>query len=128
MINVLEHLPDAVRAVEEVHRIARPACKVTIRVPYWNSPDMITDPTHKVFFNEHSFDFFDPTRGHCQERPYYTTARFKIIRASFYVRFMGRYLKISNTVLTRALALLARYLGGVIWVEEFEMMALKQTT
>src|SRR5215216_1054863 len=49
MIHVLEHLPDTIKILEEIHRICAPGAKVTIRVPYWNSPDMITDPTHKVF-------------------------------------------------------------------------------
>ncbi len=126
MINVLEHLPDTVRTVEELHRIAKPGCKVTIRVPYWNSPDMFTDPTHRAFFNEHTFDFFDPASECCQKRPYYTGARFTVERISSYLRIFGHYIKVSNRVLNTLLQFVARFLCGVIWVQEVQLVALKE--
>jgi hypothetical protein len=85
MINVLEHLPETIKTVEELHRIAAPGAKVTIRVPYWNSPDMITDPTHKANFNQHTFEYFDPAQRHCLERPYYSTARFRIQKIDYFI-------------------------------------------
>lgn len=36
MINVLEHLPDTIKAMEELHRISKHNCTIYIRVPYWN--------------------------------------------------------------------------------------------
>jgi len=125
MINVLEHLPDTIRAMEELHRISQPGCKLTIRIPYYNSPDMFTDPTHRAFFNEHTFDFFDPETRHCRERPYYSTARFKIERIYFYLRIFGLYVKIKNKIINAFLAMLASHFGGIIWVEEFDLQALK---
>jgi predicted SAM-dependent methyltransferase len=125
MVHVLEHLPETIRTVEEVHRIAAPDATVTIRVPYWNSPDMISDPTHKAFFNEYSFDYFDPVQRHCQERPYYSTARFQIRSKIFYTKVL-RYREVKAVPLQRALTLLARHLNGVIWVIEFDLVALKR--
>lgn len=126
LINVLEHLPDTIATLEELHRIARAEAKITVRVPFWNSPDMLADPTHKRSFSERTLDFFDPDFPECKDRPYYSSARFRIVRKSCYVRFIY-YLKISNTLLTSTLFFLARYLGAVVWVIEFDLRVLKYT-
>ena len=80
MKDVLEHLPDTIRTMEELYRITKPGAKVYITVPYWNSCTAIGDPTHVKLFNEFSFDFFDPTTWQCKGRPYYSKARFYIKR------------------------------------------------
>jgi SAM-dependent methyltransferase len=132
MINVLEHLSNMVKSMEEIHRITAPGAKVTIRVPYWNSRDMATDPTHKVFFSEYSFDYFDPDKTHCKLRPYYSTARFRIVAKHYYTffwwgfpRIQLAYRKVSTPSYQRILEALARHLGGVIWVMEFDLVTLK---
>ena len=45
--------PYAVKVMEEIWRISRNNAKVIIRVPYWNSSDCITDPTHRKQFNQY---------------------------------------------------------------------------
>ena len=35
--DVLEHLPDTLRTMEELYRITKPGASVYIAVPYWNS-------------------------------------------------------------------------------------------
>jgi SAM-dependent methyltransferase len=129
MINVLEHLANPIKQIEELHRISAPNAKVIIRVPYWNSRDMASDPTHKTAFSEYSFDFFDPTKAYCKERPYYSTARFHIAKKHFYTNItlfaLIAYPKISNAPLQAVMSGLARYFGGIIWVVEFELIALK---
>jgi len=124
MFHVLEHLKDTVQAMEELHRICKPGGKVSIRVPYWNSPDMITDPTHRTFFNEHSFDYFDPDKRHCKERPYYSKARFSIVKKHYYVKING-YRRVSSLKIQKILEHLARYFCGIIWVLEIELVAIK---
>lgn len=124
LINVLEHLPDTIATLEELHRIARPDAKVMVRVPYWNSPDMLADPTHLRSFSERTLNFFDPAFPECKDRPYYSTARFNIMRKSCYIRFFY-YLKINARFLTTPLFFLARYLGAVVWVIEFDLRAAK---
>lgn len=78
MKDVLEHLPDTIRTFEELYRITKPGAKIYISVPYWNSVTAYGDPTHVKFFNEFSFDFFDPDKDACKERPYYSSARLHI--------------------------------------------------
>ena len=124
LINVLEHLPDTIATLEELHRIARPDAKVMVRVPYWNSPDMLADPTHLRAFSERTLNFFDPAFPECKDRPYYSTARFNIMRKSCYIRFFY-YLKINARFLTTPPFFLARYLGAVVWVIEFDLRAAK---
>jgi len=61
MMHVLEHVerkhfPDFMR---ELHRICRPDALIHIEVPYYNSRNAWTDFTHKNFFTEDSFGYFD---------------------------------------------------------------------
>lgn len=81
--NVIEHLPDTVRTMEEIYRITRPGGSVFIGVPYWNSLEAWGDPTHKKVFTEEMFDFFDPTTWMGKQREYYTVARFKIEKITY---------------------------------------------
>jgi SAM-dependent methyltransferase len=124
MINVLEHLPETIKTIEELHRISKPGATLIIRVPYWNSPDMLADPTHKSAFSERTLNFFDPAFPECKDRPYYSTARFHIRRKYCYLKFF-LYLKLGATILTRPAFFIARYLGAIVWVIEFHLVASK---
>ena len=94
MKDVLEHLPDTIKTLEEIHRITKPNAKIYIAVPYWNSWEAVTDPTHKAQFNEFTFQFFDPNHWRCKNRPYYSSARFSIERQGYYIALFQPYLKI----------------------------------
>lgn len=96
MRDVLEHLPNTVRVMEELYRICKKGAKLYITVPYWNSFEAITDPTHVSQFNEFTFDFFDSSKRRCQTRPYYTNARFKIRKIGFGVAFLKPYIVIKG--------------------------------
>jgi ubiquinone/menaquinone biosynthesis C-methylase UbiE len=73
MRDVLEHLDDTIRVLEELHRICRPGAAVHIVVPHFSSNGAFTDPTHKRFFALASFDYV--TDGHPNN--FYTRARFR---------------------------------------------------
>jgi SAM-dependent methyltransferase len=123
MKDVLEHLPDTIAVMEELYRITAPGAKVYIAVPYWNSFESITDPTHKRSFNELTFEFFDPTKRRCQNRPYYSKARFVIRRQGYFIkpfaphldltRFFGPFY-VFNPILKWPLAFLASFFNNVI--------------
>jgi SAM-dependent methyltransferase len=83
MYDVLEHLDDFMRAMEELFRVLAPGGHCRISVPYWNSWCAYADPTHKRGFHEITFRFFDPESAYCKERPYYTKARFKVTEEKF---------------------------------------------
>jgi len=80
MVNILEHLPDTIRVLEEVWRMSQRDGHVHIEVPYYNSPGASQDPTHLRFFTEHSFDYFTPDNTtYLSAYNYYTKARFLIL-------------------------------------------------
>ncbi len=74
--SILEHLDNVVKAMEEIHRIAKPGALVDIAVPYWDGYGFATDPTHKTMFTEDTFEFFTGKADYA----YITSARFKIRR------------------------------------------------
>ena len=54
--NVLEHLNDPKRVLEELHRLSLSEGKIIIKVPYYHCKGAYNDITHKHFFNETTFD------------------------------------------------------------------------
>ncbi|MCR4337485.1 MAG: methyltransferase domain-containing protein, partial [Candidatus Omnitrophica bacterium] len=57
--SILEHVDDTVFIMEEIYRVCRKDAKVTIIVPYLKSTAAFKDPTHKRFFSERTFEYFD---------------------------------------------------------------------
>lgn len=79
--NVLEHLDDIVKVMEELHRIAKPSALVTIMVPFYSHRQAMTDPTHRHHFGLHSFDYF--VEGNAYAGLRYSDARFEILSVAF---------------------------------------------
>ncbi|GAJ05154.1 unnamed protein product, partial [marine sediment metagenome] len=73
MNDIIEHLTDTIRVMEECYRLLKSGGRVYIRVVYWNHKYAFSDPTHVKFFSDISFEFFTGKR-----RSYYTKARFKL--------------------------------------------------
>lgn len=101
MNNIIEHLPNSIKVMEEIYRILKKGGKVKIVTVYWNHYHSITDPQHISFFNEYSWDFYTG-----QRKGYYTKSRFKLesmeltydriarrlFRNEKLLRFLSRYL------------------------------------
>ncbi len=85
MDNVLEHLADIVRTMEEIHRILKPRSLVQIIVPHATSTLAFADPTHKHYFTEESFYYF--VKGF--DYNYYSDARFEIASVKHIVNGRG---------------------------------------
>lgn len=75
-IDVLEHVDDLIKVMEEIHRISKDGAEINIRVPHFSSTHAYGDPTHKHFFNTQSFDYF--TGGFSQYGAY-TRCKFEKI-------------------------------------------------
>ncbi len=90
--NVLEHLDDPIRVMEEVHRICKKQGTVKVIVPYFRSVWAFIDPTHKNFFTVDSFSYFDPRHPICH-RYDYTPARFYVECIIFNETLSNRLLK-----------------------------------
>lgn len=54
--NVLEHLEEPIKVLEELHRISKKGAIIKIIVPYYHCRGAYNDITHKHFFNEATFD------------------------------------------------------------------------
>jgi len=75
--HVIEHVPDVMALVSELHRITRPGGRITIVTPHYSNPDWPTDPTHRNHFNSYSLNCFVEDR---QLFPFYTDVRLKTQR------------------------------------------------
>jgi len=121
-IDVLEHLDNFVRSVEEIHRILKPKGSVMIRVPYWNSWCAYADPTHKRGFHEITFQFFDYRSPYYIQRDYYTKACFKIIDEAFVLSPGEPYfhipkvglIYIRNKLLKKIIGYFGNHFGNII--------------
>lgn len=90
--NVLEHLDNVLKVMEELHRISAPNAMIKVVVPYFRSPWACIDPTHKHFFTVNSFAYFDPVHPICQ-RYDYTLSRFSVEKIIFNETIPGRVIK-----------------------------------
>jgi SAM-dependent methyltransferase len=86
--DVLEHVDDVVKTLEELHRVSRAAASVHITVPHFSSANAFTDVTHRHWFGWNSFAPF--TTEH--ELNHYSGARFRrrTTRISFYRSILNR--------------------------------------
>lgn len=64
--HLLEHIRAPLPLLQELHRIARPDARLTVRVPYGSSDDAWEDPTHVRPYFTDSFGYFS--------QPYYWRA------------------------------------------------------
>lgn len=115
--NMIEHLPDTIGTMEEIHRIARPDSRVVITVVNWNSHYAAMDPQHARLFTENSFDFFGKRVG----RSYYTKARFEVARVDFFYDALAQRFLRSK----RLLRFLSFYLCNILQGLHFELRAVK---
>lgn len=80
--NVIEHLDDVLKVMEELHRISRSGGMIKVIVPYFRAKWAFIDPTHRHFFTVDSFSYFDPEHIH-NKLFNYSKARFKVERIVF---------------------------------------------
>src|SRR3989344_8190687 len=73
--NVLEHLKELIRVMEDLHRICKNDAEIEIIVPYFASFNAYKDPTHKTFFTFETFEYFTDDHNY----NFYTKSRFKIV-------------------------------------------------
>ena len=73
--DIIEHLTDTVKVMEEIHRVAKPDAIVKIRVPHYACWWGYSDPTHKKLFSPFSFDHFLENKLF----EHYTKVQFKLV-------------------------------------------------
>lgn len=57
--HVLEHIENIIPLMSELWRVAAPDCRLDVRLPYGLSDKAFADPTHKHYFFERSFKYFE---------------------------------------------------------------------
>ncbi len=122
--NILEHIDNLINIMEEIWRVTKKDALINIRVPYWNSIESITDPTHKRFFNESTFTFFDPNHPRGKLRSYYSKAKFRHNEIIFIVDFFG-HRRVKNRILKSFFSRLANKLCHIIVALEIELITVK---
>ena len=75
--HVIEHVPDVMAFVSELHRITRHGGRIRLVTPHYSNPDWPTDPTHRNHFNSYSFSCFMQDR---RLFPFYTDVELRPIR------------------------------------------------
>jgi SAM-dependent methyltransferase len=73
--DVIEHLDDLLKTIEEIHRVSRAGGVVHVVVPHFSSDGAFTDPTHRHYFGARTFEYM--VDGHSNS--FYTAARFRIL-------------------------------------------------
>lgn len=89
--NVLEHLSDIIKPMEELWRISKDKGIIKIWVPLYPGWSCFADPTHKKVFTYTTFNYFDPL----DHLNYYSKARFKIKKRLI---FFSSILRVLNLV------------------------------
>lgn len=56
--DVFEHVSDPLLFMRESHRILGPNGMLLIKSPHWQHRDAYTDPTHRRFCTEHTWDYW----------------------------------------------------------------------
>ena len=71
--DVLEHLDDLIKVMEEIHRVCCADAIVKVTVPHFSSANAFTDITHRHYFSVNSFNYFTGDN----EFGFYTAKRYR---------------------------------------------------
>jgi len=75
--DVIEHVREPIRLMEELHRIGRPGARIHLRTPHFSSALAYGDPTHRHYFGALAIhSLAEPRFGH------YTTVRFRAVHVT----------------------------------------------
>ena len=76
--HVLEHLTNVFNAMEEIYRVCKNGAEIRIEVPHYKSPLAFTNPDHKHFFTEKTFEYYFDTAKEGNPFSKYVTYRFRM--------------------------------------------------
>ena len=77
MQDVLEHVREPIRVMEEMHRVLRPGARLQLRTPHFSSALAYSDPTHQHYFSALAIrSLAEPRFAH------YTYVRFHVVHVT----------------------------------------------
>jgi len=88
-VNVIEHLSDVIKTMEEFHRLVRAGGEVFIVTPHYTDFSSFCDPTHRWHLNSFSLRYFGEDHGGFG---YYSGARFEETSVRVKLLALWRYL------------------------------------
>ncbi len=94
-IHVVEHVPDVMAFISELHRITKPGGRIKLVAPHYTNPDWPADLTHRNHLNSYSFQYFIPQR---KLFPFYTDLELKPVRTYVTLLNLWRYLGVQFLV------------------------------
>ena len=100
MDNVLEHIQNPLKVIEEIYRICRNGAKVYIGVPYFRSFYSTIDPTHVNFFGVYWFNYFDPSHPFFLKYQY-SNVKFNIKKIEFDREFKNNKIGVFHNLLIK---------------------------
>ena len=93
--HVVEHVPDVMGFVGEMHRITRNGGTIRMLTPHYTNPDWANDPTHRNHINSYTFNTFLDGR---QVFDFYTDIRLKPIQCRVSLLKLWKYLGVEMFV------------------------------
>ena len=124
--DVIEHVKDLFKAMQEIHRICKNGAIVRLIVPYWHSSAAFY-PHHNYFFNVDSLKFFTEKNRSYDNFYGFEMEKIKLIPSR--IGMLVPPIPIPKTLFPNALNLrhLASYLlGEIILKIDFNMKAVKK--
>jgi len=82
--HVIEHVPDVMAFIGELHRVTRPGGRIKLITPHYTNPYWANDPTHRNHINSYTFNTFVPGR---EVFDFYTEIQLKPVDC--YVSLLG---------------------------------------
>lgn len=125
--NIIEHLPNTLRVMEEIWRISKPGAKVEIMVPFYNSSTVPGDITHVKGFCFESFTHLTKQKNvHTDNKSgaEYTKCYFDIIKIKGIPTPLGKLIpniKIKRRGITGLRDCMAHIFGEILSNIYFEM-------
>ncbi|MFN6964290.1 MAG: class I SAM-dependent methyltransferase [Pyrinomonadaceae bacterium] len=133
--HVVEHVPDVMAFITELHRITRPGGRIRLVTPHYTNPDWANDLTHRNHLNSYSFNTFLPGR---QVFDFYTDVELRPVRT--YVSLLSLWRAVGLELLVNAdqrfpsmrfmRKFWEHYLSGIVRGKElhFEFEVIKRRT
>ena len=99
--NVLEHLDDTVKTMEELHRISKPNAIIYILCPHFSSAGAFADPTHKSFFSNRTFDYFIKGKEFEKDYGFIKDFRFNLEKMLIHLVPLYRYIPFLSLLINK---------------------------
>ncbi|HEX8184965.1 MAG TPA: class I SAM-dependent methyltransferase [Blastocatellia bacterium] len=120
--DVIEHVENIVKVMEEIHRILRPSARLHITTPHYSCSNSYEDPTHRWHLGFFSMDMF------CDEnaKTFFTKASFKKIHSTLVFQPKRKNM-LARRIARRNPRFYEEHLAWIFpaWFMMFELEALK---